>query len=122
MVSNVHRRREIIWFVISKAENYMPRFPISSSAPSALASLFTSVQHCLEMLVHYLVTFSNLRLTIDDFTAYPQVNVFTTTCGSLSESKPEPQYTTRHIILSLGNHFHKCLKSSRNGIGKNLSN
>ena len=45
--------------------------------------------------------FSNLRLTTDDFTAYPQVNVFTATCSSLSESKPEPQHTTRHIILSL---------------------
>ena len=44
--------------VITKAEKYKPRFPISSGAPCALASLFTSVQHCLEMLVHYLVTLS----------------------------------------------------------------
>ena len=43
---------------MTRAENYMSRFPISSSAPRALASLFTSVQHCLEMLVHYLVTVS----------------------------------------------------------------
>ena len=43
--------------------------------------------------------FSNLRLTIDDFTAYPQVNVFTTTCGSFSESKPEPHHATGHVIL-----------------------
>ena len=58
-------------------------FPIPSGSSCALASLFTSVQHCLEMLVHYLVTlsykpvrcrlhswmnFSNLRLTLDDFT------------------------------------------------------
>ena len=91
-------------------------FPIPPSAPCTLASLFTSVQHCLEKLVHYFVTLSykpvqyrlhswmisnNLRLTTDNFTAYPQVNVFTTTCGSLSESKPEPHHTTRHIILSL---------------------
>ena len=45
--------------------------------------------------------FSNLRVTIDDFTAYPQVSVFTTTCGSLSESKPEPHHTIWHINLSL---------------------
>ena len=45
--------------------------------------------------------FNNRRLTVDDSTAYPHVNVFITTCGSLSESKPEPQHTTRHIILSL---------------------
>ena len=44
--------------VITKAENYKPRFPFSSGALSALASLFTSVQHFLEMLVHYLVTLS----------------------------------------------------------------
>ena len=44
--------------VISKAENYKPRFPISSGAFCALASLFTSLQYCLEMLVHYLVTLS----------------------------------------------------------------
>ena len=51
--------------------------------------------------------FSNLRLTIDDFTAYQPVNIFfTMTCGSLSETKPEPHRTTRHIILSLG---HKSL-------------
>ena len=47
--------------------------------------------------------FSNLRLTIDDFTAYPQVIVFTT-CDSPSESKPEPQHNTRHIILSLADY------------------
>ena len=73
----------------TKAENYMPRFRIPSGAHCTLVSLFTSVQHCLEMLVNYLVTlsykpvqyrlhswmiFNNLRLTIDDFTAYPQVN------------------------------------------------
>ena len=109
-----------------KAENYMSRFPIPSGAPCALASLFTSVQHCLEILVHYLVTlsykpvqyrlnswmiFSNLRLTIDDFTAYRQVNVFTTICGSLSDSKPEPQHITRHIILSLDYNIHCMAKS-----------
>ena len=44
--------------IITKAENYMPRFPISSGAALALASLFTSVQHSLEMYVHYLVTLS----------------------------------------------------------------
>ena len=44
--------------VISKAENYMPRFPIPSGAPCSLTGLFSSVQHCLEMLVHYLVTLS----------------------------------------------------------------
>ena len=44
--------------VIIKAKNYMPRFPISSGAPCALASLFTSVQYCLEMLFHYIVTSS----------------------------------------------------------------
>ena len=98
--------------VISKAEYYKPRFPIPSGAPCALSSLFTSVQYCLEILVLYLVIcrinqFSNLRLTIDDFTAYPQVNVFTTTCGSLSESKLKPHHTTRHIILSLG-HKLRC--------------
>ena len=86
----------------------------------ALANLFTSVQHCLQMWVHYLVTFSykpvqdrlhswmifsNLWLTIHDFTAYPQVSVFTTTCGSHSESKPEPHHTTRHIILSLDDDY-----------------
>ena len=42
----------------SKAENYKPRFPISSRAPCALAGLFTSVQRCLEIFVHYLVTLS----------------------------------------------------------------
>ena len=79
--------------MITKTENYMPRFPISPDAPCALASSFTTVQHCLEMLVHYPVTLSYkqvqymliheffsvmsgyVRLTIDDFTAYPQVNV-----------------------------------------------
>ena len=49
---------EIDIFMMTKAENYMPRFPIPSGAPSALASLFTPVQHCLEMLVHYFVTLS----------------------------------------------------------------
>ena len=39
--------------IIIKAENYKP-----SGAPCALASLFTSVQHFLQMLVHYLVTLS----------------------------------------------------------------
>ena len=34
----------------------LQRFSDPSSAPCALASLFTSVQHCLEMLVHHLVT------------------------------------------------------------------
>ena len=43
---------------VSSLENYKPRFPISFGAPCALASLFTSVQHFLEMLVHYLVTLS----------------------------------------------------------------
>ena len=43
---------------ISKAENYMPHFPIMSGVLCALASLFTSVQHCLEILVYYLVTLS----------------------------------------------------------------
>ena len=42
--------------VMSNVEK--PRFPISSGAPCASASLFTSVQHCLEMLVHYIVTLS----------------------------------------------------------------
>ena len=41
-------------FIMMKAENYKPRFPISSGAPFALASLFTSAQ----MLVHYLVSLS----------------------------------------------------------------
>ena len=45
-------------WLIAKAENYKPRFPISSGAPCAIACLFASVQHCLEMLVHYLVTLS----------------------------------------------------------------
>ena len=45
--------------LITKAEIYMPRFPIESGASRALASLFISVQHCLEILVHYLVTLSN---------------------------------------------------------------
>ena len=45
-------------YVVTKTENYKPRFPISSGAPCALASLFTSVQHFLEMWVHYLVTLS----------------------------------------------------------------
>ena len=44
--------------IMTKAENYKPRFPIPSAAPCTLASLFTSVQHYLEMLVHYLVTLS----------------------------------------------------------------
>ena len=48
----------MIIYVINKAENYMPRFPTSSGALCSLASLLTSVQHCLEMLVHYLVTLS----------------------------------------------------------------
>ena len=48
--------RYYVMMMMSKAENYKPRFPISSGTPCALASLFTSVQHCLEMLVHYLVT------------------------------------------------------------------
>ena len=43
---------------MTKAENYKPRFLISSGAPCALASLFTSVQHFSEMLVYYLVTLS----------------------------------------------------------------
>ena len=100
----------------SRLRSISRTFPIPSGAPCALASLFTSVQHCLEMLVHYLVTlsykplqyrlhsrmiFGNLRLTIEDFTVYPQVNVFTTTCSSLSESKPEPQHNTRHTISVL---------------------
>ena len=107
------------FWIMTKAENYMPRFPIPSGAPCALASFFTSVQYCLEMLVHYLVTLSHkpvqyrlhswiffkyLRLIMDDFTAYPLVTVFTTTCDSLSESKPEPHHATRHIILSLVDH------------------
>ena len=46
---------------MTKAEHYKPRFPISTGAPCALASLFTSVQHFLEMLVHYLVTLSYKR-------------------------------------------------------------
>ena len=33
--------------VMIKAVNYKPRFPISSGAPCALASLFTSLQHFL---------------------------------------------------------------------------
>ena len=63
-------------------------FPVPSGAPCVLASLFTSVQHCLEILVHYLVTlsykpvqyrlhswmiFSNLRLTIDRGRMWPKV-------------------------------------------------
>ena len=44
--------------VTIKAENYKPSVLISSGAPCALASLFTPVQHCLEVLVHYLVTLS----------------------------------------------------------------
>ena len=49
---------EIRALVMTKAENYKRRVPISSGALCALASLFTSVQHFLEMLVHYLVTLS----------------------------------------------------------------
>ena len=44
--------------LITKTDNYKPRFPISSYAPCALASLFTSVHHYLEKLVHYLVSLS----------------------------------------------------------------
>ena len=44
--------------LIINAENYKPRFPISSGAPCALASLFTPVQHFLGMLVHYLASLS----------------------------------------------------------------
>ena len=36
--------------VITKVEGYKLRFPVSSGAPCALASLFTSEQHFLEML------------------------------------------------------------------------
>ena len=43
---------------ITKAEIYMPSFPISSGAPCALASLFRSILHFLEMLVYCLVTLS----------------------------------------------------------------
>ena len=39
-------------------ENYKTRFPISSGAPYASYSLFTSVHHFLQMLVHYLVFLS----------------------------------------------------------------
>ena len=49
--------------------------------------------------------FSNLRPRRDLFAVYPQLNVFTTTCGSLSESKPEPHLTTRHMILSLADNY-----------------
>ena len=48
----------------------------------------------------------------DDFTAYPQVNVFTTTCGSFSESTPEPQHTTRLIILRLIDESRLCMYAS----------
>ena len=41
------------FYVMANAENYKSRFPISSGAPFALASLFTSVQHFLQMLVYY---------------------------------------------------------------------
>ena len=46
----------MMMMIMTKAESYKPRFPISSGAPCALDSLFTFVQHFLEMLVHYLVT------------------------------------------------------------------
>ena len=39
---------------MTKAENYMQRFFDFVREPCALASLFTSIQHCIEMLVHYL--------------------------------------------------------------------
>ena len=107
---------QVVQWLLSRLRIICRAFPIPSGAPCTLASLFTSIKHCLEMLFHYLVTlsykpvqyslhswmiFSNLRFTIDDFTVYSQVNVFTTTCDSLSESKPEPHHTTRHTVLSL---------------------
>ena len=46
-----------------KAENLCRAFPISSGAPCALASLFTSVQLCLEMLIHSLSTLLLLGFT-----------------------------------------------------------
>ena len=98
--------------VHTKAENYKPRFPISSGAPCALASLFTSVQHFLEMLVHYLVTLSykpvqmtSLHICSSIFLQRPAVH---------SQSQPELHHATRHTILSLTIHklvprYDKCL-------------
>ena len=76
--------------LITEAENYMPHFQISSGAPCALPSLFTSVQYCLEMLVHYLVMLykpvQQSQTHNNDFTAYPQVNAFMSSDGSMSTS------------------------------------
>ena len=55
-------------------------------------------------MVHYLVTLS-YKPVQTNFTACPQVNGFTTTCASFSESKPEPHHAARHIIRSLGNKY-----------------
>ena len=85
----------------------MPRFrfrPVRLVLQPVCLHPYSAAQKCqfITFRLCRINQFRNHRLTIDDFTAYPQVNVFTTTCGSLSESKPEPQHITRHIILSLG--------------------
>ena len=58
LLSLLLRHRIFTYVTWRAAHDYKPRFLISPGAPCALVSLFTSVQHCLEMLFHYLVTLS----------------------------------------------------------------
>ena len=65
------------------------------------ALCFTSVQHCLEMLVHYLVTLSykpvqttSLHIRRSMFLRRHEVR--------FQSQSPNPHHTTRHIILCLG--------------------
>ena len=93
--------------VIINVENYEPRVPISSGAPYGIASLFISVQHFLEMLVHYLVTLS--FKPVQTTSLHIRRSMFLRHGARSHESNPEPHHATRHIILSLGDKQFICI-------------
>ena len=109
--------------MIIKAENYKPRFPISSAAPCALGSLFTSVQHCLEMLVHYLVTLSYKPRRLhcisaghcfyNDMRFVLRVKTRTAPCHSAYNSLPRWSYTELEWMSVWVTHWYRVRQWAR---------